>query len=133
MPCEGVDDQEGLVRVLLDSLGEFGSDLENFLVSWSVIQEIFIVSAIICNLVPGAHNSYLFDVSSTLQKLFHAVLHLDSAPLVLVAYIVELCLDLLPARIVGDRSVPDEAGVVCYVWVVLDFVFETLRLHVCLQ
>ena len=37
VPSESVDDEEGLVRVSSDSLGELGSCLEDFLVSWSVI------------------------------------------------------------------------------------------------
>ena len=61
------------------------------------------------------------------------MLHLDATPLVPFSVEVHLFLDLLPAGIVGDRGVPDEAGVVCYVRVVLDLVFERLRLHRCLK
>ena len=129
MPCESVDDQEGLFRVRLNSLGQLNSSLDNFLVTWSVIQEIFIFPAIICNSVPCAHNSYLFNVSSTFQELIDAVLHRDPAPLALVHDIVQLFLHLLPAGIVDDRRVPDEAGVVSNIRVVLDLVFQCLRLH----
>ena len=57
------------------------------------------------------------------------MLHLDPAPLALVHDIVQLALDLLPAGIVDDRGVPDEAGVVSNIRVVLDLVFQCLRLH----
>ena len=129
MSCEGPDDQEGLIRVHLDPLFKFGSGFENFRVTWSVIEEIFIFPPIICNSVPCAHNSYLFNVSSTFQELIDAVLHRDPAPLALVHDIVQLFLHLLPAGIVDDRRVPDEAGVVSNVRVVLDLVFQCLRLH----
>ena len=82
-----------------------------------------VISAVIFNLISGAHNSYNFNVSLTLQKLIDAMLHLDATPLAPVFVGVLLLLGDLPGSIVGDRSVPDEAGVVCYVWVVLDLVF----------
>ena len=84
-------------------------------------------------MISGAHYSYNFNVFLTLLKFINAVLHLDATPLAPAFLGALLLLGDLPAGIVGDRSVPDEAGVVCYVWVVLDLVFECLRLHVCLQ
>ena len=61
------------------------------------------------------------------------MLHLDATPLALVPDEVHLARDHPPTGIVGDGGVPDEAGVVSYVWIVLDFVFQSLRLHLCFK
>ena len=133
MPSKSVDDEECLVRVRFDSLGENFSRFEDSLVSWSVFEEILAISAIVRNCIFGYHNSYFFDVCPTLQKLIDTVLYLDTSPLVLVSNDVHLSLDHSPGGIVGSGGVADEARVVGNVWVVLDFIFERLRLHLCLK
>ena len=80
-------------------------------------------------MISGAHYSYNFNVFLTLQKFINAVLNLDATPLApvfvgaLLFLGILLLLGDLPAGIVGDRCVADEAVVVCYVWVILDLVF----------
>ena len=61
------------------------------------------------------------------------MLHLDATPLALVPDEVHLARDHPPTGIVGYCGVPDEAGVINHVWVVLDFVFQSLRLHLCIE
>ena len=47
VPSESVYDEERLVRVSLNPLRELCSRLEDFLVSWGVIEEILVIFAII--------------------------------------------------------------------------------------
>ena len=69
MASKTVQEEEGLVGVSLEPFGDASSRLEDFFVGWSVVHEIFIFSAIICNGIPCRHNSNFIDVFFALEQL----------------------------------------------------------------
>ena len=109
MPGERVDEEKGLVWASLESFGDACSDSEDSSVSWSVIEQIFIISAHVCNSIPGEVFSYLIYVQFAIRKVLDPLLDLDPSELVQVLRQPLLVLYLLVHLVVHQRGIANEA------------------------
>ena len=129
MSCERVDEEKGLVWACLESFGDARPDSEDSSVSWRVIEQIFIISAHVCNSVPGEAFSYLIDVQFAIRKVLDPLHDLDPSELAQGLHQLLLVLYFLVYLVVHQRGVANEAGDVGKKRVMSKFVFLCLRLH----